>query len=141
MASWRKTADKEYAALYSTVSSGQFKTGCSFIATLNVQPGDKVLDMGCGTGELTQYIANQVGDTGAVVGVDPDQARIEVAKENIKRLSNASFELGNSESSFPNYNKAYYDLHFSNHVYHWLSDEEKAVYVKAAFQSLKPGGG
>ena len=132
--------NEKYAALYSAVSSGQFKTGCSFIDTLDVKPGFKVLDMGCGTGELTKYIAEQVGNLGVVVGVDPDAARINVAKENMKMVSNARFHVGNSESSFLNNNQDYYDLHFSNHVYHWLNDDEKASYVKVAFECLKPGG-
>jgi cyclopropane fatty-acyl-phospholipid synthase-like methyltransferase len=48
--------NKKCAALYSSVSSAQFKTGCNFIATLDVKPRDKVLDMGCGTGELAKYM-------------------------------------------------------------------------------------
>ncbi|XP_028401779.1 juvenile hormone acid O-methyltransferase-like [Dendronephthya gigantea] len=127
------------AALYSTFSSIQYKAGCSFLETLNLKLGDKVLDMGCGTGELTKYIAERVGHDGEVVGVDPDHTRIKVAHENMT-VPNASFHTGRSESGFPNDNQAYYDLHFSNHVFHWLNDEDKAAYVKVAFNCLKSGG-
>ena len=37
-----------------------------------------MLDMGCGTGEITSFIADQVGEEGEVIGVDPDQERIKV---------------------------------------------------------------
>ncbi|CAB4011649.1 Hypothetical predicted protein [Paramuricea clavata] len=137
MASGEKQSN---ASLYSTLSSVQYKAGCSFVETLELKLGDKVLDMGCGTGELTTYIAKQVGELGKVIGVDPDHARVQLSQENMKMVSNASFHVGNSESGFLNYYQAYFDLHYSNHVYHWLSNEEKAVYIKVAFQSLKPGG-
>lgn len=110
---------KTYAALYSTSSSIQFKAGCSFLETLNLKLGDKVLDMGCGTGELTKNIAERVGYRGEVVGVDPDHARVKFGHENME-VPNASFDVGKSESGFPNDNQAYYDLHFSNHVFHWF---------------------
>ena len=128
------------ASLYSTSSSVQYQAGCRFVDTLDLKVGAKVLDMGCGTGELTKYIAKQVGDCGKVIGIDPDDARVKLAQENMKTVSNASFHVGNSDLGFLNVYRAYFDLYYSNHVYHWLNKEEKAVYVKVAFQSLKPGG-
>ena len=128
------------ASLYSTLSSVQYKAGCSFVDTFGLKLGDKVLDVGCGTGELTKYIAKQVGDLGEVIGIDPDDARVKLAQENLKTVSNASFHVGDSKFAFLNDYQAYFDHHCSNHVYHWLSDEEKAVYIEVAFQCLKPGG-
>ena len=34
--------------------------------------GDTILDLGCGTGELSAYLAELVGAEGKVIGVDPD---------------------------------------------------------------------
>ena len=137
MASGEKQSN---ASLYSTLSSAQYNMGCSFLETLNIKLVKKVLDMGCGTGELTRYMAEKVGDFGEVVGIDPDHARVKLAQENMKMVSNASFLVGTSVSKFLNDNQDYYDLHFSNHAYHWLSNKDKASYVKVAFRCLKPGG-
>ncbi|XP_028415849.1 phosphoethanolamine N-methyltransferase 1-like [Dendronephthya gigantea] len=128
------------ASLYSVVSSRQFQSGRGFLEKLELKPGDKVIDMGCGTGKLTKYIAEQVGDIGEVIGVDPDSARIEFAKENTNTICNVCFHEGDSKSGFPYQDEAHYDLHFSNYVYHWLSDEEKGNYVNLASRCLKPGG-
>jgi cyclopropane fatty-acyl-phospholipid synthase-like methyltransferase len=142
MASGENTEGKppSNASLYSALSSLQYNTGCSFLETLDLNLGDKVLDMGCGTGELTKYIAGKVGDLGEVVGIDPDNERVKFAQDNMKMVLNASFHVGDSESGFLNDYQAYYDVHISNQVYHWLNNEDKARFVKVAFQCLKPGG-
>ena len=127
----------QYSALQSKM---QFKGGCSFAGLLNIKPGYKVLDMGCGTGEITRFLAELVGKDGEVVGVDPDKERIRVAKENLADLPNVTVQVGDSVSGFPHANEAYYDLHFSSHVFHWLSLDERPEYVKKAFESLKPQG-
>ena len=45
-----------------------------------LRPGMAVLDVGCGTGAITAGIANAVGDSGYVVGVDRDGALLELAR-------------------------------------------------------------
>ena len=46
----------------------QFRGGCSFAGLLNIKPGHKVLDMCCGTGEVTRFLAELVGENSEVVG-------------------------------------------------------------------------
>ena len=43
--------------------------------------GDTILDLGCGNGFLSQELANAVGPTGRVIGVDPSTDMLESAKE------------------------------------------------------------
>jgi len=48
--------------------------GEKFIHTdARLQHGDVILDLVCGTGELSAYLAEQVGPAGNVIGVDPDE--------------------------------------------------------------------
>ena len=63
---------KYFAETYSKVNAFQVELGKQLINLLGVKRGDKVLDMGCGTGEITSFIADQVGEEGEVIGVDPD---------------------------------------------------------------------
>ena len=44
-----------------------------------VRPGDRVLDVGCGTGVVARDLVERVGERGKVVGVDPSERLIEVA--------------------------------------------------------------
>ena len=79
----------------------QNKTGKTFIRVdVNPQPGDTILDLGCGTGGLSAYLAELVGPEGKVVGVDPDKDRLQVARQSYKGINNLSFIEGNF-SQFP----------------------------------------
>lgn len=60
--------------------------------------GDRVLDVGCGNGDLSAALATAVGLTGAVVGVDLSPAMVAVAKEQCERpgLAPVTFEIGDA---------------------------------------------
>lgn len=61
----------------------------------NVHSGHLVLDVGCGTGVLARAAARRVGDTGRVVGLDPNEGMLAVAR----RLESAvQWERGFAET-------------------------------------------
>ncbi|ELU42320.1 glycosyl hydrolase family 61 domain-containing protein [Rhizoctonia solani AG-1 IA] len=49
---------------------------------LSLKPGERILDMGCGTGELTCRVQEAVGQDGMIVGIDSSQNMLERAKAN-----------------------------------------------------------
>lgn len=63
------------------------------LSMLNPQPGDKIYDFGCGSGELSVQIAKAVGKTGVVVGVDASESMVReasfvtIARKHIHRLN------------------------------------------------------
>ncbi len=59
---------------------------------LRVGPGDRVLDVGCGAGMLTEYLAERTG--AAFVGVDYSEAAIQQARRRAFRPELVSFEVG-----------------------------------------------
>ena len=62
--------------------SVQKRSGEEFIqADVCPQVGDVILDLGCGTGELSAYLAELVGAEGKVIAVDPDKERIQLARQ------------------------------------------------------------
>ena len=130
----------ENAKAYDEFSRPQIEAGSRFICDLNLSPGDKVLDMGCGTGHLTKYIADIVGRDGLAVGVDPDVERIKIAEKKSKEVSNLQFHVGSSAIGFPHDNEPYYDAHISTNAFHWVSNEEKIIYIQKAYKCLKLGG-
>ena len=132
---------KHNAVLYSQVNDFQLQFGKTLALAAEIKPGDKVLDMGCGTGELTAILSEMVGKQTPVVGVDPDVERIKVAtKQHSGVYTNIIFIPGDSSSQFPHFNEQHYDVHFSNFVFQWLNTDEKVKFIKTAFQILKPGG-
>ena len=101
------------------------------------QAGDAILDLGCGTGELSSYLAELVGPEGKVVAVDPDKERLLLAQQCYGEVKNLSFVEG-SASNFPGIGSESYDIIFSNQVIHWIPDKHEVF--KNMFESLKCGG-
>lgn len=89
--------------------------------------GMRLLDVGCWPDNLTALIAELVGDTGSVVGVDPSRERIAiaVAQKQIKK-PNLSFYEWQAEdlSLFPS---ASIDVVFVNSTFHRVEDQPLAV--------------
>ena len=126
------------AESYQQNSSWQRDIGTRFVQNeVKPCPGDVILDLGCGTGELSAYLAELVGQEGKVIGVDPDKGRLKLAQESHMAIKNLTFVEG-STSNFPGMALETYDIIFSNHALHWVVDKQQAF--KNMFNSLKPAG-
>jgi trans-aconitate methyltransferase len=115
--------------LYDTHFSFVPALGEELIAMLAPQAGERILDLGCGTGHLTQKIA---AFGASVTGMDGSLEMIEQAKHNYPDLD---FSVGRGEDfvvSQP------YDAIFSNAALHWMKDAEAVVRQLRA--ALRPGG-
>ena len=103
------------------------------IDALSPKENDKVLDIGCGTGELTRIFTERVESGGKVVGVDPDKERVKIANEKYAQI-NLDFVEADSET-FP---EDQYDIVFSNYAFHWIRDKD-AMFKKVS-QNMCSGG-
>ena len=83
-------------------------------------------------------IAEKVGANGRLVGVDPDGARITLARKTFGHLENLNFVEGSSDTLANDFGKASFDAVFSNYVLHWVKDKKRAF--KNIYEILKPGG-
>ena len=122
-----------YSQHHNNIASKQLKDDFNVLNHLNFSKISKVLDLGCGTGNITSTLAERVGPKGVVTGVDPDKERIEVAMAE-NQHSNVTFFVGN-EQTFP---KDQYDLVFCRYVTHWISNKQ-AVFQNVS-KNLQPGG-
>jgi ubiquinone/menaquinone biosynthesis C-methylase UbiE len=99
----------------------------SLVEALQPQPGERILDLGCGDGFLTRRIA----ESGAtLVGVDNSSQMVAAAKEQGADALYASGE------SLP-FNQEF-DAVFSNAALHWMSDQDAVL--RGVHRALKPGG-
>jgi len=55
----------------------------SLLTQVELLPGDRVLDLGCGSGTHFAWIASMIGPEGRIVGVDPDQRNLDLAASRI----------------------------------------------------------
>ena len=66
----------------------------NFLIRAGLKAGASVLELGCGTGSMTAWLAGAVGEAGSVIAVDASKEQIEIAKravENSNALTFASF--------------------------------------------------
>ena len=118
-----------YEKLYEDNNSVVWQYGFEVIELLSPQAGEYILDLGCGTGQLTCKIA----ESGAEVrGIDNAPTMIEQARKNYPSLrfevaDGVSFHLVNS-----------FDAVFSNAVLHWIKESERVIIN--IWEALKPGG-
>ncbi|MDD4934120.1 MAG: methyltransferase domain-containing protein [Methylacidiphilaceae bacterium] len=125
----------ELAAQYDAVSTPQWIQGRKLISLLSIQPGDSVLDLGCGTGRLAQYVAKLVGPQGTVLGIDPSVHRIAIAKR--RETAGLSFQVAGSDN-LASFASASFDRVYLNYVFHWIDNKEETL--RQIHRILKPGG-
>lgn len=117
------------AASYQQQHSYVWQQAESLLTQLNAQAGEHILDLGCGTGQLTEQIA---ASGAKVVGLDSDRVMIAQAQTNYPHLTFQVHDATTFEISTP------VDAVFSNAVLHWVPQAEKAA--RCIAKSLKPGG-
>jgi trans-aconitate methyltransferase len=117
------------AALYDSKHSFVWRYGAELIELLAPEKGERILDLGCGTGHLTDRIAQ----SGAIViGLDRSPAMLAEAHKNYPELQLVAADATRFAFAAP------FDAVFSNATLHWILDAERVVECIAA--SLRPGG-
>jgi len=115
--------------LYESSHSFVWKLGRDLLAQLAPQAGERILDVGCGTGQLTAEIAA----SGAhALGIDSAASMIGQARRNFPELR---FEQ--ADVTALSYRDEF-DAVFSNATLHWVRDADRAA--AGIRRALKPGG-
>ncbi len=119
---------------------GQLRVFRQRTATLaDIQPGEQVLDVGCGTGTLAMEVARRVGRAGRVAGVDPGPQQIARARAKAaRRHLPIEFQIGVIEQlAFPDQT---FDVVVSTLMMHHLPAPLKRQGLAEIARVLKPGG-
>lgn len=87
---WNEVAPR-YHKRWASISQGPFASTSKLIQLLNINKGDKVLDLACGTGVVTKKIKQKVGSLGYVVGGDTSVTAIKIAMKWNGSQSNLGF--------------------------------------------------
>lgn len=134
LAPWR------YEASHNRWIGGRARAFREFTADLiAVAPGESVLDLGCGPGELAMALARRVGPNGRVAGIDLSKALVAGARRKAKRAGLAIDYRVASVEQLP-FADASVDVVVSSLVMHHLAPEVLARAVREIRRVLKPGG-
>jgi SAM-dependent methyltransferase len=101
--------------------------GAAVVELLAPQPGERILDLGCGDGALTAKLVQMGCD---VVGVDASAAQIDAAKKlglNVRVMDGENLQFHNE-----------FDAVFSNAALHWMRNPDKVI--AGVSRALKPQG-
>ena len=115
--------------LYEDKHAFVWQYGEALLELLSAKAGERILDLGCGTGQLTEKIAQ----TGAIAtGIDYSPDMIEKAKQNYPHLQFNVADARNFQVTEP------LDAVFSNAALHWINEPEAVI--NSIWKALKPGG-
>lgn len=129
-AATRRILDRSYAG------SDVVRRRLENFRALDPRPGERVLDLGCGTGLLTAEIARAVGDAGHVLGVDPSADMRAGAEESCAGVETVRIAEG-SAAAIPADDGAF-DKVVSLQVFEYLDDVRPAL--SEVSRVLRPGG-
>jgi len=124
---WNGPGGKMWLGAYDRIQRGIAGFSDVVLAAARAQPGEHVLDVGCGTGGTTAELAKAVGERGHVLGVDISEPLIGAARA--QHLANATFEVGDAATY--SFGANVFDLVFSRFGVMFFADPV------AAFTNLR----
>ncbi|HLX42311.1 MAG TPA: methyltransferase domain-containing protein [Bryobacteraceae bacterium] len=106
-----------------------WRHGEGLVDLLAPQPGERIVDLGCGSGQLTARIAESGAD---VIGLDRSPEMIAQARTNFPSIDFRVADATAFQVESP------VDAVFSNAALHWVKDANAAI--GCVWRALKPGG-
>jgi SAM-dependent methyltransferase len=110
----------------------------AFILSAGLKPGMKVLDVGCGSGTMTSWLAKQVGPKGQVTAIDNSETQLQFAIKRLKKenITNVEFKVLSLYDIAEL--KQHYDFIYCRFVLHHVFHPRKTI--KLFYENLNPGG-
>ena len=117
------------AKQYHTYAAPTLAAPKSLLGKLPLQKYQSILDLGCGSGEITAWVAEQ-NPNAKVLGIDPSHNMISFAQNQYKHIENLSFKVADALTLCMHNN---FDFIFSCNAFHLIPEHQQA----ATFQALK----
>lgn len=134
---WNETLAPKFVKYRHIMEGGLSRHSDVVMPLLNVRPGDRVLDVGCGFGDTAMALGRRVGTKGAVLGVDCCDAFLDIARSRPERmfLPNVRFENRDAETYLGD---AEYDYVFARFGAMFFANPVAGL--RTMRKALKPGG-
>jgi len=142
----RAAAKKSYdrmSRVYGLLSGGSEKRLVEFAVDnlLKPAPGEVVLEAGFGTGRVLAALADRVGDSGRVYGIDLSEGMVEASKKRLDKLGLSERpELTCGDAAAMPYPDGLFDAVFMSFTLELFPDDEIPVVLDECARVLKSGG-
>jgi ubiquinone/menaquinone biosynthesis C-methylase UbiE len=108
------------------------------VKSLNLKPGDVVVDIGAGTGYFTRRFARAVGPEGKAIGLDIEKNMVKYMQEDARNLNMKNYTARVVKPDDPALEPQSVDVVFICNTYHHIG--QRVGYMKRLSKSLKPYG-
>ncbi len=133
---WNEVMGPQWAAVDDVLSAQIRPLGLRALERLEVRPGERVLDVGCGGGETTAEIACRVGPSGRAVGIDISEQLAERARRATSGMTHVEIRVADAQIEAFEANS--FDGVFSRFGIMFFADPESAF--SNLRRALRPGG-
>ena len=108
------------------------------IKQANIQPNQRVLDLGCGTGTLVVLLKRKY-PAAEIAGVDPDPKALQRAQKKVRRAG-VAVQLDEGFADELPYEAGTFDRVLSSFMLHHLEEPEREMTLREVLRVLKPAG-
>ena len=134
---WNTVLEPKFTKYRHILQGGLSRHSAAVLPKLPLKAGMAVLDVGCGWGDMSLQVAEAVGPTGRVVGIDCVDAFLEEARKDAaaKALTNVTFVRGDAEVALPENGFDYVIARFGTMFF-----TNPVAALRRMRLALKPGG-
>jgi ubiquinone/menaquinone biosynthesis C-methylase UbiE len=102
-----------------------------------LQPGDQVLDIACGTSIVARHVAQQIGNSGSITGIDLNEGMLEMARAQAAKMG-AKVEWRQGDAGELPFDDTSFDAVLCQQGLQFFPD--KAAVLREMHRVLMPGG-
>ncbi len=135
---WTAVGGPQWVAEQRQFDSMLAPFGAEAIRILDPRPGERIIDSGCGTGTMTRSLADAVGPTGEVIGVDISPTMIDAAGRRFADVAHLSFSVGDAQTDALDASGVGFDAVFSRFGVMFFADPVAAF--ANIVRAVRPGG-
>ncbi len=135
---WNSDAGRQWVTQQELIDSFLVPVTNATISVARPQPGERIVDVGCGTGATVFQLADCVGPSGHVTGIDISAPMLDWARQRLKADRRANVSFVEADATSHAFAPASVDLMFSRFGVMFFDDPVKAFANMRT--ALKPGG-
>lgn len=135
---WNEVSGKRWVEMGDVIDAQIAPLGEAAMDRAELEPAERVLDIGCGCGQTTLELAARVGERGSVLGVDLSDPMLERAKDRAQESSVTNVLFQQADAQTYKFDASGFDLLFSRFGVMFFSSPVEAF--TNLISALRPGG-